>query len=74
MLYEPTTRGRWPITAAWERALHLLAVFMVFITFSSVGLPGLNGFLGELLVLAGMYDFSGTEVRATCWPAWGQPA
>ena len=30
---------------------------MVFITMSSVGLPGLNGFLGELLVLVGMYDF-----------------
>ncbi len=43
--------------------LHLLAVFMVFITMSSIGLPGLNGFLGEWLVLSGMYDFSGRQVQ-----------
>ena len=28
---------------------------MVFICLSSVGLPGLNGFVGEMLVLAGIY-------------------
>ena len=27
------------------------AVFWVFITMSSIGLPGLNGFVGEVLVL-----------------------
>ena len=36
------------------------ALFMVFICLSSVGLPGLNGFVGEMLVLAGMYDFERT--------------
>src|SRR5438067_2728498 len=42
--------------------LKLLAVFWVFITMSSIGLPGLNGFVGELLVMMGMYDFTGTQV------------
>jgi len=31
------------------------AVFMVFFTLSSVGLPGLNGFVGEFLCLFGAY-------------------
>jgi NADH-quinone oxidoreductase subunit M len=33
--------------------LRILAVFFVFITLSSIGLPGLNGFIGELLVMMG---------------------
>jgi NADH-quinone oxidoreductase subunit M len=36
--------------------LHLLACFMVFFCLTSIGLPGLNGFVGEVLVLMGMYD------------------
>lgn len=32
-----------------------LSVLMVFICFASIGLPGLNGFVGEVLALAGMY-------------------
>ncbi|MEI7702740.1 MAG: NADH-quinone oxidoreductase subunit M [Planctomycetia bacterium] len=32
-----------------------IAVFMVFIAMSSIGLPGLNGFVGEFLSLAGMF-------------------
>jgi NADH-quinone oxidoreductase subunit M len=39
--------------------LKLLAAFMVFIGMSGVGLPGLNGFVGEVLVMFGMYDFQG---------------
>lgn len=35
--------------------LPLLAVSMVFISFASIGLPGLNGFVGEVLSLMGMY-------------------
>jgi NADH-quinone oxidoreductase subunit M len=35
--------------------LPLLAVCMVFICLSSVGLPGLNNFVGEFLSLAGMF-------------------
>jgi NADH-quinone oxidoreductase subunit M len=35
--------------------LPLLACIMVFIAMSSIGLPGLNGFVGEVLSVAGMF-------------------
>jgi NADH-quinone oxidoreductase subunit M len=35
--------------------LPMLAVAMVFTTFASIGLPGLNGFVGEALALIGMF-------------------
>ncbi|HVJ69869.1 MAG TPA: NADH-quinone oxidoreductase subunit M [Caulifigura sp.] len=37
------------------KRLPLIAVAMVFISMASIGLPGLNGFVGEFLSLAGMY-------------------
>jgi NADH-quinone oxidoreductase subunit M len=40
--------------------LGLLTCFMVFTCLTSVGLPGLNGFVGEALVLMGMYDSNPT--------------
>ena len=33
-----------------------LAFFMLVFTFSSIGLPGLNGFVGEVMVLIGMFQ------------------
>jgi NADH-quinone oxidoreductase subunit M len=36
--------------------LPLLATAMVFISLSSIGLPGLNGFVGEFLSLVGMFQ------------------
>lgn len=38
--------------------LPLIAVGMVFISMASIGLPGLNGFVGEVLSLMGMYKFN----------------
>jgi NADH-quinone oxidoreductase subunit M len=35
---------------------------MVFICLTSVGMPGLNGFIGEMLVLAGVYDLHGATI------------
>jgi NADH-quinone oxidoreductase subunit M len=35
--------------------LPYLACFLVFISMASIGLPGLNGFVGEVLALAGMF-------------------
>jgi NADH-quinone oxidoreductase subunit M len=37
------------------RRLPRLAALMVFFTLASIGLPGLNGFVGEFLVLLGMF-------------------
>jgi NADH-quinone oxidoreductase subunit M len=63
MLYERYHTRKMADYGGMGKRLHLLAVFMMFITLSSIGLPGLNGFLGELLSLAGMYDFRGGPVR-----------
>lgn len=35
--------------------LPILACFMVFVSMASIGLLGLNGFVGEVLSLAGMF-------------------
>jgi NADH-quinone oxidoreductase subunit M len=63
MLYERYHTRKMADYGGMGARLRLLAVFFVFITMSSVGLPGLNGFLGEWLVLAGMYDFAGSQVQ-----------
>jgi NADH-quinone oxidoreductase subunit M len=44
------------------KRLPVLTVFFVFITLSSIGLPGLNGFVSETLCLMGMYQFGGSQV------------
>jgi NADH-quinone oxidoreductase subunit M len=38
------------------RQLPVLSFFFLVVTFSSIGLPGLNGFIGEFLVLVGMFQ------------------
>jgi NADH-quinone oxidoreductase subunit M len=71
MLYERYHTRKMADYGGMGARLHLLAVFMVFITMSSIGLPGLNGFLGEWLVISGMYDFSGAQVRGTLLASLG---
>lgn len=71
MLYERYHTRKMADYAGMGARLHLLAVFMVFITLSSIGLPGLNGFLGELLALGGMYDFRGTQVQGALLASLG---
>ena len=41
--------------------LPLLAFFFLVFTFSSIGLPGLNGFAGEFLILSGMFQRAWTS-------------
>lgn len=43
------------------RQLPWLSFFMVAFTFSSIGVPGLNGFVGEFLVLLGTFQRAWTE-------------
>jgi NADH-quinone oxidoreductase subunit M len=38
------------------RAMPVFAVFFMIVSLSSIGLPGLNGFVGEFLILAGAYS------------------
>ncbi len=60
MLYERYHTRHMGDYSGMGSKLKLLAFCMVFISLSSVGLPGLNGFVGETLVFFGMF-----EVRPT---------
>ncbi|RLS53740.1 MAG: NADH-quinone oxidoreductase subunit M [Planctomycetota bacterium] len=40
------------------KRLPMISVAMVFTTMASIGLPGLNGFVGEMLSLAGMFKLA----------------
>ncbi len=62
MLYERYHTRRMADYGGMAARLHLLAIAMVFVVLTSVGLPGLNGFIGEALVLFGMYGTQGTPV------------
>ena len=56
MIYERFhTRSIANLGGIASRAPWLAALFVLF-TFSSIGLPGLNGFVGEFLILAGSFQ------------------
>jgi NADH-quinone oxidoreductase subunit M len=62
MLYERFhTRSIQSLGGVAKKAPWLTAIFMVF-TFSSIGLPGLNGFVGEFMILAGSFQRAWTGV------------
>ncbi len=64
MLYERFhTRSIQSLGGIAKKAPWLTAIFMVF-TFSSIGLPGLNGFVGEFMILAGSFQRAWTGVSA----------
>jgi NADH-quinone oxidoreductase subunit M len=56
MLYERYHTRKMADYGGIAARLKLLGFFMVFICLTSVGLPGLNGFVGEVLVLMGAFD------------------
>jgi NADH-quinone oxidoreductase subunit M len=56
MLYERYHTRMIPDYGGMAARLKVLSVFMVFICLSSVGMPGLNGFVGEMLILAGAWS------------------
>jgi NADH-quinone oxidoreductase subunit M len=56
MLYERYHTRQMGDYSGMGSKLKLLAFCMVFISLSSVGLPGLNGFVGETLVFFGMFE------------------
>lgn len=55
MLYERYHTRQLADMGGLANKLPLFAVALVFISLSSVGLPGLNGFVGEVLSLMGMF-------------------
>jgi len=56
MLYERYHTREIRELGGLARRVPWLAFFMLVFTFSSIGLPGLNGFVGELMVLAGAFQ------------------
>lgn len=55
MVYERYHTRRLDDLGGLAARLPILACCMVFISMASIGLPGLNGFVGEVLALAGMF-------------------
>jgi NADH-quinone oxidoreductase subunit M len=47
-----------------------LAAFFMLFTFSSICLPGLNGFVGEFMILAGSFQRAWTGVSSAWQPAY----
>jgi len=56
MLYERYHTRQIADLGGLARRLPLLATFMVILSLASIGLPGLNGFVGEFLLLLGMFQ------------------
>jgi len=56
MLYERFHTRRIEDLGGLARQMPRLAAFMVILTLASIGLPGLNGFVGEFLLLLGMFQ------------------
>ena len=56
MMYERYHTRRIADFGGIAREVPILAFFMVFMTLASIGLPGLNGFAGEFLLLLGMFQ------------------
>ena len=61
MLYERYHTRRIADLGGLARQVPLLATFMVVLALASVGLPGLCGFVGEFLVLVGMFQRAWAE-------------
>ncbi|MFM7152118.1 MAG: NuoM family protein, partial [Gemmataceae bacterium] len=57
MLYERYHTRKMKDYSGMARKMPLFGVCLVFASLSSVGLPGLNGFIGEFLCLAGIYQY-----------------
>ncbi|HEV3022722.1 MAG TPA: proton-conducting transporter membrane subunit, partial [Pirellulales bacterium] len=52
------------------KRLPLLTTFMLIFTLSSIGLPGMNGFAGEFLVLTGMFQRAYVDAPPAWSPQW----
>jgi NADH-quinone oxidoreductase subunit M len=61
MLYERYHTRKFVQYSGMAAKMPLFAAFLVFSCLSSAGLPGLNGFVGEFLCLAGTYEYEGTN-------------
>jgi NADH-quinone oxidoreductase subunit M len=65
MVYERYHTREIRLLGGLARRTPILAFFFVLFTLSSIGLPGLNGFTGEFLVLIGMFTRAWTDAPAS---------
>lgn len=70
MLYERYHTRKISDLAGLARRLPVLATFMVLFTMSSIGLPGLNGFVGEFMILLGMFQRGWGTASTACQTQW----
>jgi NADH-quinone oxidoreductase subunit M len=56
MLYDRRHTKKFEDFGGLAKVVPWFAIFLVFITLASVGLPALNGFVGEFLILLGTYQ------------------
>jgi NADH-quinone oxidoreductase subunit M len=61
MLYERYHTRQIADFSGLARRLPVLAFFMVVLALSSIGLPGLNGFVSEFMILLGMFQYAWNE-------------
>jgi len=52
------------------KRIPLLALMMLLFTFSSIGLPGMNGFAGEFMILIGMFQRGYAEAPPVMQVQW----
>jgi NADH-quinone oxidoreductase subunit M len=64
MLYERYHTRQIADLGGLARRMPWLTFFFVLFTFSSIGVPGLNGFAGEFLILIGMFQRAWAEAPA----------
>lgn len=65
MIYERYHTREIAAFGGLARRIPLLCLMFVIFTFSSIGLPGLNGFAGEFMILCGLFERAYAESPAT---------
>ena len=58
MIYERRHTRRIDDLGGLAKVMPIFAAFVLIIVFSSIGLPGTNGFIGEVLILIGLFKVS----------------
>lgn len=67
MLYERYHTRQIADLGGLARRVPVLAFFMLVLTLSSIGVPGLNGFVGEFLILLGTFQRGWVEAPVEHW-------
>lgn len=70
MIYERYHTREIKELSGLAKRIPLLSLMMLLFTFSSIGLPGMNGFAGEFLILLGMFQRGYAEAPAVYQYQW----